>query len=160
MKGSGKKTPIRSSLKKTSALQDEVHDGMGAIEKSHRVYFAEEIRNSFDDSLDIDKAFLEGHEEENRWDYLLGHAQSDTVIGIEPHSAKQDQISKVIKKKAAAKRQLAQHLKPGAKITSWLWVASGKKVHFANTEKARLRLDQQGIRFVDRKVLPKHLPVD
>jgi len=70
-----------------------------------------------------------------------------------------DQISKVIKKKAAAKLQLAQHLKPGAKITSWLWVSSGK-VHFADTEKARLRLAQQGIRFVGRKVLPKHLPVD
>lgn len=158
MMGSRKQTPIRSSLKKSSALQYEVHDGIGAIERSHRVYLAEEIRSSFDDSLDLDKALLEGHEQENRWDYLLGHAQSAAVIGIEPHSAKQDEISTVIKKKRAAKQQLTEHLKPGARITAWLWVASGK-VHFVDTEKARRRLDQQGIRFVGRKVLSKHLPV-
>jgi hypothetical protein len=38
-------------------------------------------------------------------------------------------------------------------------VASGK-VHFADTEKARLRLDQNGIKFVGTRVLAKHLPDD
>jgi hypothetical protein len=37
-------------------------------------------------------------------------------------------------------------------------VAPGK-VHFAETEKAKLRLDQNGIEFVGTKVMAKHLPV-
>jgi 6-phosphogluconate dehydrogenase len=38
-------------------------------------------------------------------------------------------------------------LNPQARIAAWLWVASGK-VHFADTEKVRRRLDQSGIEFV------------
>ncbi len=157
MKRRSKKTPIRSSLKKASSLHSEVKDGIGAVEKAHRSYLAVGVRGSFADSLDLDKAMQEGHEQENRWDYLLGHIASAAVIGLEPHSAKQDEISTVIKKKKTAKEQLAGHLRPGARITTWLWVASGK-VHFADTEKARRRLDQQGIQFIGREVLAKHLP--
>jgi len=73
------------------------------------------------------------------------------------HSEVKDGIGTVIKKKKAAKEQLAGHLRPGARITTWLWVASGR-VHFADTEKARRRLDQQGIQFIGREVLAKHLP--
>jgi hypothetical protein len=157
MKGRPKRTPIRSSLKKSSALYSEVKDGIDALEKPHRGYIADVIRSSFADSIDLDKAMHVGHEQENRWDYLLGHTSSGKVIGLEPHSAKQDEISTVIKKKAAAKQQLTEHLKPSARIVAWLWVASGK-VHFADTEKARLRLDQNGIKFVGRKLQGKHLP--
>ncbi|MFH2011036.1 MAG: hypothetical protein ABI333_30835 [bacterium] len=157
MMGRPKKTPIRSALKKSSALQKEVQDGIGAVERSHRNCLAVEIRASFGDSLDLDKALVKGHEQENRWDYLLGHTQSGEVIGLEPHTARQDQIRTVIRKKNATMQQLACHLKSGVRITAWLWVASGR-VQFAATEKARRRLDQQGIRFVDRKVQSKHLP--
>ncbi len=127
--------------------------------KSHRSYLAADIRESFADSLDLDKAMQEGHEQENRWDYLLGHTQSATVIGLEPHSARQDQITTVIKKKEAARQQLRGHLEQGARVTAWLWVASGK-VHFAPTEKAHRRLDQTGIKFVGREVRKEHLPTD
>jgi hypothetical protein len=99
-----------------------------------------------------------GHHQENRWDYLIGHAPSTLVVGLEPHSAKRDQISTVIAKRKAAVDQLRSHLKSDARIAAWLWVASGK-VHFVDTEKARRRLDQNGIRFVGTKVLRKHLPV-
>jgi len=157
MKRKFKKTPIRSSLKKASPLQSKVNDGIGAIENAHRKCLAEDIRKSFADSLDLDKAMEKGHEEENRWDYLLGHSPSAMLIGLEPHSARQDQITKVIKKKEAAEEQLRGHLKQGARIADWLWVASGN-VHFPPTGKAKLRLDQKGIRFVGKRVEQKHLP--
>jgi hypothetical protein len=129
---------------------------MDAVEKSHRGYFDEAIRSSFADSLELDEAMHADHDQENRWDYLLGHSPSDEVIAVEPHSAKQGQITTVIRKRAAARAQLAEHLRDGARISRWLWVASGK-VHFADTEKAKRELDQNGIEFVGTKVLAKHL---
>jgi hypothetical protein len=150
-------TPVRAALREGSTLQAVVKDGIGALKAGHRDYLDGAIRVSFADSIDIDAALEAGHEEENRWDYLLGHAPSGKVLGLEPHSAKTDEVSTVIRKRRAALAQLAPHLKQGARVTDWLWVASGK-VHFANTEKTRLQLDQNGIRFVGTRVLPKDLP--
>jgi len=151
-----KNTPIRSSLRQRSSLNGKVCDGIQAIETAHRVYLVTDIRGDWSDSLDLDKALLAGHEQENRWDYLLGHAHSGAVVGLEPHSARQNEISTVIKKKQAARDQLRGHLKRGKGVARWLWVASGK-VYFADTERARRRLDQNGIQFVGKKVLAKHL---
>lgn len=152
-----KTTPIRGALAKDSSLRAEIQDGIGAVKPSHRKYLASDVRRAFADSLDLDAALQGQHPQENRWDYLLGHEVSVEVIGVEPHSAKQDEISTVIKKKEAAKIQLSTHLAPGKRVSKWLWVASGK-VHFANTEKARYRLDQCGIEFIGGRVLAKHLP--
>jgi len=157
VKKNSKKTPLRVALKKESPLLPLVVDGMGAVLNSHRDYFDSSIRSSFADSLELDEAVREGHEQENRWDYLLGHVPSGGVVAVEPHSAKHDEITTVIKKREAALGHLKEHLNNGVKITKWLWVASGK-VQFANTEKAKLRLDQKGIQFVGTKVTAKHLP--
>lgn len=157
MKSSKKQvTPVRRSLKKESTLLPLVLDGLSAVENAHRAYFDNGIRKDFADSIDIDKAIKAGHEGENRWDYLLGHAPSNKVIAVEPHSAKQDEITTVINKRKAAQQQLSSHLKEGSKVEKWLWVASGK-VHFANTEKVALRLNQNGIEFVGTTVKAKHL---
>ncbi|HRI64872.1 MAG TPA: hypothetical protein PK156_11540 [Polyangium sp.] len=150
-------TPVRSALRERSPLRILVEDGLIAVKKTDRDCFDDKIRADFADSLDVDKAFERGHENENRWDYLLGHAPSGEVIAVEPHSAKQDEVSAVIRKRTAARQQLGPHLCNGAKISKWLWVASGK-VHFANTEKTKLQLDQNGIELVGKKVLSKHLP--
>lgn len=150
-------TPIREALQTDSALQQSVQDGIGAMKSSHHDCLAQEVRSAFADSLDLDAAMQEAHAEENRWDYVLGHTASTKLVGVEPHSAKQDQVATVIKKREAAKRQLADHLKPGKRVSRWLWVASGT-VHFADTETARLRLDQSGIEFVGRQVRAGHLP--
>ena len=88
---------------------------------------------------------------------MLGHEPSGELVAVEPHSAKQDEITTVIKKRSAAREQLKDHLREGARVTKWLWVASGK-VHFADTEKVRRLLDQNGIEFVGTKVAMKHLP--
>lgn len=156
MKKGNKKTPVRSALRKDSALLPLVADGLGAVKNAHRDYFDAAIRQTFADSLDLDAAMQPGHEQANRWDYLLGHVPSGNVVAVEPHSAKQDEITAVINKRLAAREQMKGHLCDGARVTKWLWVASGK-VHFANTEKARLRLDQHGIEFVGTKVTAKHL---
>lgn len=152
-------TPVRRALREESALLQRVEDGLGAVASCHLDYFDAAIRSAFADSLDVDEAMRPGHADANRWDYLLGHAGSQALIAVEPHSAKEEEISTVIKKRSAAIKQLGAHLRDGVKIARWLWVASGK-VHFANTEQARFRLDQNGIEFVGRRVSPKHLPAE
>lgn len=77
-------------------------DGLGAIKVAHRGYFEIAVRPAFADSLDLDEALKQGHEQENRWDYLLGHSPSGDVVAVEPHSAKPDEITTVIKKRSAA----------------------------------------------------------
>jgi hypothetical protein len=150
-------TPLRSALRKDSSLLESVRDGLGAVKSTHRTYFEERVRLVVADSLDADEALREGNDQANRWDYLLGHAESRALVGVEPHSAKEDEIGTVIRKRAAALQQLRAHLRDGVQIAKWLWVASGK-VHFSDTEKARRRLDQNGIEFVGTRVMAKHLP--
>lgn len=151
-----KSTPIRNALVEDSVLLPKVVEGLGALVAAHRDCFDNAIRNTFGDSLDLDAALKLGREQENRWDYLLGHTSSREIVAVEPHSAKQDQITTVINKRAAARAQLEGHLKEGVHIAKWLWVASGK-VHFARTERVQRQLDQHGIEFVT-KVAEKHMP--
>jgi len=66
-----------------------------------------------------------GHEQENRWDYLLGHRPSGEIVAVEPHAAKQDEISTIVGKLTAAKRYIRPHLRDGVTVKRWLWVASG-----------------------------------
>lgn len=150
-------TPVRAALRPGSPLQTRVQDALGAVASAHRRHIDAAIRADFADSLELDEAMREGHEGENRWDYLLGHGPSRVVVALEPHSAEQGEISTVIKKKKAALVQLRDHLTDGARIQAWFWVASNK-VHFAETERVRRQLDQHGIEFVGKKLLAKHLP--
>lgn len=158
MSQASRATPVRRALQSSSPLLSAVKDGLGAIEAKDRDCFDEAVRSAFADSLNSDEALRPGHDHENRWDYLLGHEASQQVIGVEPHSAKEDQVGKVIQKRARAIEQLRDHFRDGARVANWLWVASGA-VHFASTEKTRYRLAQNGIEFVGTKVLPKHLPI-
>ena len=80
------------------------------------------------------------------------------MIGIEPHPAETGEISTVISKRRDAMEQLRPHLKPGARIAAWLWVATGEN-HFVATESARRRLEQNGIRFVGKIVRARDLDV-
>ena len=153
----GKKTPVREGLRGDSSLLSEVKDGLNAMKGKDRALLAQAVRPGFADSLDVDAALKAAYSQDNRWDYLLGHGSSAQIIALEPHSAKQDEISTVIKKRQAARDQLKGHLKASAKIAKWLWVASGKN-QFANTEKTVIRLSQEGIEFVGGQLMAKHLP--
>lgn len=156
-KSAGASTPLRKAFCPQSNLILHVMDGIKALKSDDRQHISDAITQEFSDSIDIDSALQNAHPQQNRWDYLLGHSPSVRVIAIEIHSAKDDEISAVIKKREAAQQQLKPHLANGAVISVWLWVSSGS-VKFANTERARRRLDQHGIEFVGRKVLKKHLP--
>jgi len=150
-------SPVRSALREGSSLQKAIRDGLGAVKRQDRDCIESSIRAVFADSVDIDEALRRGRERENRWDYLLGHSPSGCVVGVEPHSAKDDEVNTVIRKRRAALEHLKDHLRPGAKVQKWLWVASGK-VKFADTEQKRRQLDQHGIEFVGPRVMAKHLP--
>jgi hypothetical protein len=126
-------------------------------ENAHRQRLYSGIRNTIADSLDLDKATQPDHAQESRWDYLLGHTPSVSIVALEPHSAEQDQTTKIIDKKKAAQQQLSSQLKPGNRIAAWIWVASSK-IFSADPEKVRLRIAQEGIRLVASTVLEKHLP--
>jgi len=152
-----RKKPVRSLLVDTSALLPSVKNGLGAMKSEHvAAHILDELRPGFADSLDLDAALQPGREQQNRWDYLLGHTSSGEVIALEPHSAKDDEVRTIIAKRKAAREQLTGHLAASARIAKWFWVASGK-VRFADTEKARRQLDQHGIEFIGTRLLAKHL---
>lgn len=150
-------TPLRAALLPQSFLQAVVCDGMHALKKEHLSLIDEKVRGSFADSLDLDKALQKGHEQENRWDYLLGHEASRKIVGLEPHTANNHEVSTVIKKRAKAGEQLRPHLRSGVQVADWFWVASGK-VDFLPIEKARHQLDSNGIKFVGSRLLEEYLP--
>jgi hypothetical protein len=151
-----KNTPVRGLLKPNSTLQPLVKDGLAAVERKHLAYIDAPLRPFFADSLEVDENLRKGREKQNRWDYLLGHAGANKVFGLEPHSAKTDEVSTVIDKVKAAKVQLADHLKTGMTVANWFWVASGT-VQFPDTGKTTLLLAQNGVRFVGTRLLAKHL---
>jgi hypothetical protein len=152
-------TPLRAALRETSRLQDLVHDGLSALKSADKVRFDKDVRVRLSDSLDLDDAMNQDvtYKDSHRWDYLVGDSLAQSVLAVEPHSAKSDEVSRVIEKRTAAREQLIPHLRPGATIMAWLWVASGN-VQFADTSKERRRLDQAGITFVGKRVMMKHLP--
>ena len=115
------------------------------------------MRPRFGSSLNLDEATKRGQERENRWDYLLGDRPSDTIVAIEPHSADDSEIERVIRKKKSSQAVLAEHLGHGARVAAWIWVAS-KKVRFLRLERAMLRLQQSGVTFAGTAVAEKHLP--
>lgn len=96
-----------------------------------------------------------GHDQEPRWDYLLGHA-GNRLIAVEPHSVKTDEVQTIINKKNALKQQIQDHLRDGKTINMWFWVASGR-VCFPRGSKHEIKLSQAGIKFVGRLVMSKHL---
>jgi hypothetical protein len=151
-------TPVRQSLNNDSLLRPLVQDGLAAVQKTDHAYFDVAIRADVADSLDLDEATRLDHDQENRWDYLIGISSSGAVVAVEPHSAREDQIETVIKKRDAARNALHHHMTSVTHIKEWFWVAAGNgKMHFADTEKARRRLDKHGIKCVNR-IQAVHLP--
>jgi hypothetical protein len=69
--------------------------------------------------------------------------------GIEPHTASDHEINVVVAKRRHAIEYLRNHFQQGHRIAKWFWVASGA-VGFSRMDRARRRLDQNGIQFVGR----------
>lgn len=147
-------TPLRGALRADSQLQRDVKTGLGALRDTSTLH--EDIRRDFADSLDLDSALQAAHPNDPRWDYLLGHAPSRTLIGVEVHPATSGEVTVIIAKKQAAQCQLQRHLRDGKTVARWIWVASGA-VAMLDIDKARRRLDQNGVAFAGRELLARHL---
>jgi len=151
------KSPLKAALRRDSHLQNKVCAGLGALKRAHKDLIHIEIRGSFSDSVDIDENLRKGNEASNRWDYLIGHSESSSIVGFEPHSAHTKEASVVIAKKQSARQLLKAHLNSSVSIKAWFWVASGK-VDFVPHEKVILQLQQAGISFVGGMLRAKHIP--
>ncbi len=144
-----RRTHLKDALNETSPLRDLVQARMGAFTRGHTKLIALEQRPKIGDSLDLDSASRDEHPQANRWDYIVSIPDSQFLAGIEPHSAKDLEVSVVIRKKEHAEQYLRNHLRNGYRIKKWFWVTDGP-VSFSRMDRARRRLDQKGIRFVGR----------
>jgi hypothetical protein len=147
--------PVKRALGK-SYLAASVRAGLQALPDDTRDRIAENLRSDFVDSIDLDAATRERHANDERWDYLLGHALSSKIIGIETHSASTSQVSKVINKRTKSIDHTRAEFVEGAYVAAWYWVASGR-VDFVPHEKTVNRLAQNGIQFVGTRLEKKHL---
>jgi hypothetical protein len=147
--------PVSRALE-ASYLAAEIRPGLQAVPNEPRRHIADSIRRDFADSLDLDAASRIRHPGDARWDYLLGHAPSSQVIGVETHSAETSQVTRVIQKRAASLVHLRDQLRAGHRVAAWYWAASGP-VDFVPHEKTVIRLDENGIRFVGGRLEAKHL---
>ena len=144
-----RKTHLKTALKEYSRLRDIVQVGMAAFANADVRLIAEDQRTRIGDSLDLDAASKDEDPESNRWDYIVSIPDLAEFIGIEPHSAKDSEISVVIAKRKHATEYLRNHLEDGYRIIRWFWVSHGT-VSFSKMDRARRRLDQNGIAFAGR----------
>jgi hypothetical protein len=140
---------LEAALKEESSLHEHVQPGLGAFEKKDVKLIAEAERPRVGDSLDLDAATKDEDPEANRWDYVLSIPDLSEILGIEPHTAKDSEISVVIAKKRHATQYLRTHLKDRHRVARWIWVSHGT-VGFSRMDRARRRLDQNGIQFAGR----------
>jgi hypothetical protein len=149
-------TPLHVALEPASPLTRHVKEGIQALEKTHRDLVDDAAKGEIADSLDLDGALREAHSQEHRWDYLLGHRTTESVVALEPHSGT---AADLVAKRKAALTQLRPHLRPRVRIAKWLWVTESS-VHHADTERWSRLLDENGIELVGKRVRSKHLPHD
>lgn len=137
---------LKRTLVKGSKLRALVRNGMDAITNADTILIALEERPKIGDSINLDNAMKDDLPEHNRWDYVLSVPSIGQLVGVEPHSARDSEISVVIEKKKQAITFLHDHLPPHHRVSKWYWVSHGA-VRFSVMERARRRLDQAGIAF-------------
>jgi hypothetical protein len=140
---------LRIALNDGSPLRKHLKGGMAAFAPAHHRLVADGERSRVGDSLDLDAATRDEFPEAHRWDYILSVPDLSEIIGIEPHVAKDSEVSVVIAKKRHAAECLRNHLRGGYRVTRWFWV-SPSTVGFSRMDRARRRLDQEGIAFAGR----------
>jgi hypothetical protein len=141
---------LRVALKPASLLP-AVQNGMGAFLARDRSLIAATERHKIGDSLDLDEALWQDFPTAHRWDYVFSVPGSAKLMALEPHTAKDSEISVLIAKKRHAATQLRTHLQPKYAISDWLWVSHGR-TSFSRMEQATRRLAQAGIKYLGRSV--------
>ncbi len=149
--------PLARVLKPASSLVQAVRTGLQALRSGDLRYIDRRVKQQFADSLNLDVALKAQYANDPRWDYLLGHAPSEKVVGLEIHPARGGgEVNKVIAKKRAALKQLRKHLVAEQRVAQWCWAASGE-TDLSPTDRRHKLLNQAGIIFVGRRLRPKHL---
>jgi len=144
-----RKILLRTALREESPLRQYVAVGLGALAPGDVKLIHEGERPKIGDSLDLDAASRQELPQEHRWDYLVSSPATAEIVGVEPHTARDEEIRVVIAKKAQARSYLRSHLREGLHVARWVWVTRGK-VNFTRMERARRLLDQNGIEFAGR----------
>jgi len=142
---------LSTTLLTGSVLRTSVRTGLGALPAADRALIAVSQRGLAADSLDFDEATRVLYPNANRWDYLLSIPSLHKIVGLEPHPAKDSEITVVIAKKQMAVDFLRDHLPAGERVADWYWVTRGR-VTFGTMERARRLLDQKGISFAGRQL--------
>lgn len=142
---------LKSAFQETSHLRAHIETGLHALSQRDVRLVAESERSKVGDSIDLDAATRAEFPEAHRWDYVISLPASSQLVGIEPHAARESEISVVVAKKRHALEYLKNHLRAGYSIAKWFWV-SHKSVHFSRMEPAQRRLNQNGITFVGRNL--------
>ena len=132
-----------------SSLRGGVRKGLGALPGRDRTLIASTERPRVGDSLDLDEATRVQFPQANRWDYLLSVPAASQIVAVEPHPARDSEISVVIAKKRHAVVYLRDHLPATHRVAKWFWVSRGT-VGFGKMERARRQLDQNGISYEGR----------
>jgi hypothetical protein len=154
MRAAKRKRDRRSRLTLQAALEgsylaNHVRLGLEALLRRDVGLIAEGERRKVADSIDLDEATREAHPNVARWDYLLSVTSRPRLVGLEPHSAKDSEVSVVIAKRRNSLEHLRGELLPQYRVSDWYWVSHGA-VSFSNMESARRRMNQNGITFVGR----------
>lgn len=144
-------TLLRAALRPTSSLLAGVENGMGAFLARDRALIALKERPKIGDSLDLDAALREAFPNANRWDYVFSVPGTGKLIALEPHTARDAEISVLIAKKRHAATQLRAHLQNGYGVSDWLWVSHGPTA-FTRMEQATRRVAQAGIKYLGRSL--------
>jgi hypothetical protein len=140
---------LYSALVKKSGLRASVRANLDAIKNTDRQLILETDRQKIVDAIDLDAATQRQYPNSHRWDYIV--CASNSLIGIEPHPAKDDQLRSIVEKKNHAQLVLTAELINGARVSRWIWVTRGR-VKFSQNEKAQRYLAQNGIEFQGRLV--------
>ena len=142
---------LKTALQPASTLLSGVQNGMDAFFPRDRALIAVSERPKIGDSLDLDSALRHDFPNANRWDYIFSVPGAGKLVALEPHSAKDSEISVLIAKKKHAAAELRKHLHPKYRVAEWLWVSHGR-TSFSRREQATRRLAQEGITYLGKSV--------
>ena len=139
----------------TSHLQDSISDGPGAMLGADRDLIEQSVRKLFLDSIDVDAAFNKATTQRGKPLGLFLGYEDNFVVALEPHHGNHKEVKVVIAKKRSCRDQIKAHVIPGREPRIWPWVS--KNTDFIALDKARPLLDQEGILYVGKIRLKKHL---
>ncbi len=146
-----KKVKLETALIAGSTLRSHIKRGLRALINNDLRLIVPAIRTYVGDSLNLDDTIRAEFPQDNRWDYLLSVPRINQIIGLEPHSAKDSEVSVIIAKRKHAIEYLRNHLHPQYIVSKWFWVSHGR-VNFSKMESAIRLLNKNGIEFKGRRL--------